>query len=49
MQSNSEKNNDDFVVVRLKKSVRDKLHIFKYKYGFRSISELIEKMLKTLE
>ena len=40
---------DEYVVIRIKKAVRDKLHIYKYKYGFRSISDLLEKMMKTLE
>jgi len=43
------KKEDEFVVIRIKKSVRDKLHIYKYKYGFKSISDLLEKMMKTLE
>jgi len=43
------KKEDEFVVIRIKKNVRDRLHIYKYKYGFKSISELLEKMLKTLE
>ncbi len=40
---------DAFVVVRMRKDIRDKLHIYKYKYGFKSISELLEKILKTLD
>jgi len=49
MQEEQEANEKDYVVVRMKKSVRDKLHVMKYKYGFKSISELLEKFLKTLE
>lgn len=49
MQSEQEINEGNYVVVRMKKSVRDKLHVMKYKYGFKSISELLEKVLKNLE
>lgn len=46
---NMPEGDDKFVVVRIKKSVRDNLHIFKYKHGFKSISNLLEHILHNLE